>query len=122
GIDSVQFTTTATVESNTGLYIIQPFAEPFDINDAADLALMDAYDYVFAHGILTIEKMPVTITPHDTAFVYGAKIGITNFNYDFDTTDVDASRRQALADSMTLIYETPIAEGVAFVDGKTSFN
>ncbi len=75
GLDSMQFSTTATSLSNVGLYGIIPMIDTMNVNDSANVV----YKYVVHPGILTINQMPLTIIPRDTTLIYGDKISGIQF-------------------------------------------
>ena len=86
GLENLQFTTSATSTSIAGkTYYIQPV----DITAELDPLLLDLYDYHFEPGDLTIEKLPLTITPNDLTVTYGDKIEGITFHYSFDSTNMD---------------------------------
>ncbi|MEZ5195706.1 MAG: S8 family serine peptidase [Bacteroidales bacterium] len=92
-IQSIQFEAVNVNElSNAGLWAITPDAndplnpasgiEPID---PVDLALLDRFNFVFVYGLLTIDKLDLTIKPQDTTFVYGELISGFNFDYIYNS-------------------------------------
>jgi hypothetical protein len=83
GLTTITFTTPATPLSNVGSYFIRP-SRVFVAGNAGDSILLSKYNYVFTDGILSVEKLPVTVTPRDTTLVYGQKVGDIHFTYRTD--------------------------------------
>ncbi|HKB45002.1 MAG TPA: T9SS type A sorting domain-containing protein, partial [Chitinophagaceae bacterium] len=83
GLSSLTLTTPATINSNVGTYIITP-SRIFDENSPADVAFLQKYNYTFTSGTLTIEKLPLKVTPEDKTITYGQYIGNVTFKYEFD--------------------------------------
>ena len=72
----------ATTYSDIGTYAIKVY-RTFNSNSATDVALTNQYAYVFKSGLITIDKMPITITPNDITATYGNYIGNVTFKYEF---------------------------------------
>lgn len=87
GLDSVQFTTAATVGIAVGSYSLTP-VRVFDAKKPADVGLLELYNYTFNPATITIEKLPVTITANNTTITYGEKIPDVQFSYQFDGTNI----------------------------------
>ncbi len=82
GLDQLTLSSTANndVNSNVGTYSIIP-SRVFSETDPTDIGLNELYNYSFVNGILTIEKLPVTVTARDTTVTYLQKIPDIQFNY-----------------------------------------
>jgi cytoskeletal protein CcmA (bactofilin family) len=90
---NVSFTTIATPTSNAGLYGIFPSrTTPLANNDP----LLAQYGFTFVSGTLTVEKMPLKITPQNKQIKYGEYPGNIVYNYEFT---------QSPANSATLLEE-----------------
>ena len=87
GLDNMTLTTPATANSDVGTYIITP-ARIFDQTNPADIALLKKYNYSFTPATLTIEKMPLKVTPLDKTITFGQYIGNVTFKYEFDNTNI----------------------------------
>jgi hypothetical protein len=87
GLDNMTLTTAATTNSNVGTYLITP-ARAFDIHNPRDSAFLVKYNYKFNTGTVTVEKMPLKVTPNDITTTYGQPIGNITFKYEFDQTNV----------------------------------
>jgi hypothetical protein len=87
GLTGLTLATLATPMSEVGQYFIHP-SRVFDSAgvDAPHLAL---YNYSFIDGILTVQKMPLTITPTTKTIVYGNSLGLIDYNYQFALTNID---------------------------------
>jgi hypothetical protein len=83
GLTNLSFSTNAQVGDNVGLYRIMA-SRTFDPSNAADAALLEKYNYDSLPGVLSIERLPVTVSPRDTTLVYGQAIGNIHFNYQVD--------------------------------------
>jgi hypothetical protein len=82
GLKNMTLTTPATTYSDVGTYIIT-----FNQNIPAD-SFLQKFNYTFTNGALTIEKMPLTVTPVNQTITYGQYINNVSFNYVFDHTNV----------------------------------
>jgi hypothetical protein len=87
GLQNMTITTPATANSDVGTYIVTP-SRIFDENNPADVALLQKYNYSFTNGTLTIEKLPLKVTPADKTITQGQYVGNVTFNYDFDHTNI----------------------------------
>ncbi|MEO5892054.1 MAG: MBG domain-containing protein, partial [Ferruginibacter sp.] len=87
GLSNLTFVTPATSNSNVGTYIITP-VRTFDPANPVDVGLQETYTYTFPTGNLTIEKMPLLVTPVDKTITYGQHVGQINFSYQFDQSNV----------------------------------
>ncbi|MEJ7586607.1 MAG: MBG domain-containing protein [Ferruginibacter sp.] len=87
GLASLSFVTQATSNSNVGTYIVTP-SRTFNPADSTDVGLLEQYTYLFGPGNLSIEKMPLLVTPVDKTINHGQHVGDITFNYAFDQTNV----------------------------------
>lgn len=88
--NNLVYLTNATAESNVGLYSINP-ARSTQLEHADPL--LATYDFTFVPGTLTIEKMPLKITPQSQTVRYGDYLNEVEFNYQFDgSLRVDATQ------------------------------
>jgi hypothetical protein len=77
GLTNVILKTDATTYSDVGTYLIR-----FENNIPAD-SFLTIYTYKFTNATLTVEKLPLKITPVDKNVTEGQYIGNVTFNYDF---------------------------------------
>lgn len=112
GLDDLAFSSPATSTSNVGIYFIQPYA------DVSDAGLQELYDYTFTSGLLTINKMPLVITPVDQTITYGDKIDGTTigFSYKYDTTKILPDEQAIFLSSLKTEYESAIVPQVALIN------
>ncbi len=87
GLTNITFITQATANSNVGTYLITP-SRPFNPADPTDVGLQEKYNYTFTPANLTIDKMPLKVTPVAKTVNYGDYIGPVSFTYDFDAANV----------------------------------
>jgi len=87
GLSGMTLTTAATTTSNVGTYVITP-SRTFDHNNPEDLAFLIKYNYQFNNGTVTINKMPLRVTPENKTITYGQHLGDVTFNYEFDPSNV----------------------------------
>ena len=80
GLNTLTLTTSAAKYSDVGTYAITP-SRIFNINDPADLALLKKYNYTFNRGFVTIDKLPIKVTPNDKTVVYGHVIDNISYKY-----------------------------------------
>jgi hypothetical protein len=81
GLDNMIISTSATASSDVGTYAINA---AFDPTDLPHDSLLQKYKYEFVPGLLTIEKLPLTITVQDITVQYGDLVPNIAFNYQFD--------------------------------------
>ncbi len=112
GLDDLTFTSPATNSSNVGIYFIQPTA------DVSDVGLQELYDYTFTNGLLTIQKMPLIITPVDKTVAYGDKIDGTtiDFTYQYDASNILETDQSSFLSSLQNEYKSSIVQQVALID------
>ncbi len=122
GLDSLFYTTPATSLSNTGIYFIRPAIPPFDPNDSADVGFSEEYNYTFNDGLLTINKLPLTITPTDTTLTYGQKIGSFNYKFAYPDSLFNDSDKAVFSDSLTRGYDSSISSQIAMADARVLVN
>ncbi|HEX2847033.1 MAG TPA: S8 family serine peptidase [Chitinophagaceae bacterium] len=117
GLTGLTLSTLATPASDVGQYFIRP-AKTFD-STGVDAPYLALYDYTFTDGILTVQKMPLTITPADKTIIYGNSPGIISNNYLFPTANID--NVAAFTDSINKYYKTFTPDNVlAVVNGFAS--
>jgi hypothetical protein len=87
GLLNIQYTTTATENSNVEIYSVTP-SRIIDPNDPQEAGRQELYTYTFVPGALNIRKLQVTVVPLDKDVVYGQDIGFVQFNYEFDSTNM----------------------------------
>ncbi|AFD07434.1 MBG domain-containing protein [Solitalea canadensis] len=117
GLDSITYNTPATSTSNVNNYIVIP-QRIFDLNNPVDAGFTELYTYTFENGVLSIEKMPLTITARDTTLTYGEKIGDISYTYQLpDSINLDDSID--LLDSIYTFHHNQLATDViGLVNGK----
>ena len=75
--------TIATRYSEVGTYPIKVF-RTFSNTNPDDLKLRDSFSYVFKSGLLTINKLPITVTPNDKTIVSGRPVGNITYTYKYE--------------------------------------
>src|SRR5258706_1108427 len=115
GLDSLTFNTPATSTSDVGIYFIQPVA------DVSDVGLQEIYDYTFTNGLLTINRMPLLITPVNMTVNYGDQINGTNFDftYQYDSSGIAPAERPAFLTNLQSEYKSAIILNVALINDHT---
>ncbi|MCO4292177.1 S8 family serine peptidase [Solitalea sp. MAHUQ-68] len=125
GLDSIVFTTPATSTSNVNNYILKA-SRTFNPDIPADAGFTELYNYNFIDGFISIQKMPLTVTPRDTTLTYGEKVGDIHFNYQFDPSVV-LDDPEALMDTVLNYHQEQLANdyiglinsrAVAIVNGR----
>ena len=86
GLANVVCSTLAVPSSNVGLYYIRP-QKQFD-STGADATFLAQYHYVFEDGTLSVQKMPLHITPADQTITFGHALTNVNYNYQFNQSNV----------------------------------
>jgi hypothetical protein len=94
--------TNATTYSDVGTYSIKVY-RTFDKNNPTDVDLINQYRYVFRSGLITINKMPLKVTPNDITATYGNHIGDITFKYEF--TSDQPTNPTALKDTAKKYHE-----------------
>lgn len=122
GLDSIQFSTPANSLSNVNSYIIRPSIGLLNQSEPIDIALLESNNYIFTTGVLSIKRLPLRISPRDTTFIYGSRIGDFAFNYEYDDTAIALNDRNAFSLSLTEAYYENLADAVALVDAKAIVN
>ena len=84
GLTNISYQTPADPFSQVDFYFIRP-SRIFNPANAADAILLTKYNYVFEDGTLTVQKLPVTVTPLDTTLLYGQQLGNIQFSYEYDS-------------------------------------
>jgi len=110
GLQQITYTTPATSMSGVAPYIITP-SRVFNPANTTDAALLAKYNYVFQPGVLTVQRLPVTVSPRDTTIVYGQKVGNIHFDYNFDLT-VALDSAAKLLNIVTSSHQSLLANNV----------
>jgi hypothetical protein len=86
GLTDVTYSTNATNTSDIGLYFRRGHSAVTDLSNPQSLALSAIFNYQFVDGVLTIERMPIMVTPNDMTLVYGDAINGKDiqFTYVYD--------------------------------------
>lgn len=117
GLTGLTITSLATSFSDVGQYAIHP-SKTFD-STGADAPFLAVYDYKFTDGILTVQKMPLTITPADRTVVYGNMPGPITYDYQYPSSNID--NVAAFSDSINKFYKTFLPDNaLAVINGFTS--
>ncbi|HSB92146.1 MAG TPA: S8 family serine peptidase [Flavitalea sp.] len=112
GIDTLYYETTATSLSDVGVYIIKP------VIVLLDSAYNELFTYQKNTNQLFNEKLPLTITPMDTAITYGDPVPKFRYKYDYPDALISPADKAAFLNNLNQDYTTPISSGFVFVDGK----
>jgi hypothetical protein len=119
-LDTVIYSTPATSNSNVGIYFIKP---SFKLLSNADSAIFERYEYIFNNGLLSNNKMPLLITPRDTAFTYGDRISGFNFSYNYGDSLIPPSERSAFLSTLKDLHAATLNNNVtALVDARKIIN
>ncbi len=122
GLDDMQVTTPANSQSDIGVYLIRASMDPLDPLIAEDEALLEQFDYIFTDGILTVNKLPIVITPRDTTLSYGDKIRNLHFNYVYDDSGIDPGERNDFYNDIRSLHESTLDTAIAFIDDQVSIS
>jgi len=113
GLGNILFETPATPTSNVGNYFIRPYRN-FDPANPADAELLSKYEYVFVNGLLTVERLPVTVVARDTTLFYGQKLG--NFHYDYQLdASLNITNLAALTNQISTAHQDLLAQDVVAI-------
>ena len=120
GLNNLVYTTPATSSSVVAQYGITPSLAPAD--NEIQQTLRDGYNWKFTAGYLTVNKMPLKITPKNKTFVYGQKITGIDFNYsiaaNIDPATLQIQNPDSLQQSLNLAYTSAILPDLfALVNG-----
>jgi hypothetical protein len=142
-ISGLTFVTTANANSDAGQYIIEPVLSPGLFADTqfeeVDHAITEKYILEIVNGSLTIEKLPLKITPVDVEMVYGEALPGESFEflYEFGDPDIEIenpdliltnaeqehtsalTNNVALVRGIALVNGIPVVRGIALVNGVT---
>lgn len=110
GLDNISYLTNATPYSFVGVKFIRP-SRIFNPAIPADATLLAKYNYVFEDGVLTVEKLDVTVTPVSDTMYYGDPVGTIQFNYQFDTS-LNFANASDLLDTIALTHNGQLANNV----------
>ena len=87
GLSKLTLTTAANTNSDVGTYLIT-ISGNLNPSDPVDSIFLAKYHYKFNTGIVTINKMPLKVTPGNQIIQYGQYPGKVIFNYDYDRSKV----------------------------------
>lgn len=126
GLDNIQYALPlgTNSRSDVGIYFINPSAGPFDIG------LLELYTYTFNTtannnpGLLTIQKMPLVITPTDLTVNYGDRIDgrEIEYSYVYDATNIALGDQADFLSDLRDLYEPSLVQQVALIDDRDVFN
>ncbi|MDQ6815189.1 MAG: T9SS type A sorting domain-containing protein, partial [Bacteroidota bacterium] len=94
-LDNISYATNANLNDGVNNYYIQPL-NPLAL--PLDQSLLNAYNYEFVNGVLSIQKMPLTITPNNKTIKYGEYAGDVTFNYQFNQANMSATQISSMLD------------------------
>jgi len=75
--------TIADTYTNVGTYSIKVYRQ-FSSANAQDRDLTNQYRYFFRNGLLTINKLPITVKPDDKTIVSGHAVGNITYTYKYE--------------------------------------
>jgi len=117
GLTGLTYTTLANSMSEVGQYFIHP-SKTFD-STGASAPYLALYNYTFVDGTLTVQKMPLTITPVNKTVTYGNTLGVIDYNYQFTNTNID--NVSAYMDSIEKYHKAYTPDNaLAVINGFTS--
>ncbi len=106
-LDNLDYSTPATSTSDVGIYFIRPTQHtPLDLTNPTDKGLTELYNFIFNDGLLTINRMPLLITPNDTTLTYGQKVGNFAFNYSYPDANIADADKAAFLNSIKSIHQS----------------
>jgi hypothetical protein len=118
GLDNgrIQYTTPANSLSDATNYnIIPSLNPPITTTDP----LNELYQYSFGNGALTVNKLPLTITPNDQTITYGDAVNNITFNYTVGSSNISAGDLTTIQSNLVLEHQSSvISNTVALVDTK----
>src|SRR5262249_29593418 len=117
----LQDSTPANSLSDATNFNIVPLVRPrFDTaHNLADKALFELYAYDSVNGKLTINRLPLTITPNNDTITYGDPVNVT-FNYTLGSANISAADASTIQNNLVLDHQGSMAPNtVALVDGKS---
>jgi hypothetical protein len=80
----IGFSTLATATSDVANYSVTPYRiVPLDPTNSTDAAILSNYSFLYLSGTLTIQKLPVKITPLNQTVTYGEFVGGIKYSYNF---------------------------------------
>ena len=122
GLTQIQYQTPATSTSNVGIYYIRPSTAPLNPADPFDAGLLEQYTYEFTDGLLTIEKLPLTITPRDTTLTYGDRVGGFAFDYQYNDSLITLPDNAVLLNAIHSDHQASLTNALGLVDGRAIVN
>ena len=110
--------------SNIGLYYRRAQSSVTDLSIPASQELAQLYNYQFVDGVLTINRMPITIAPRDTTLTYGQamKGRDMKFNYTFDASAVPVNEQSAFLDSIKTTHLATMSNAVLLINTRQAVN
>ncbi len=116
-LDNLAFNTIATAASSAGLYGIFPGRTTPLANDDP---LLTQYSFTFESATLTIEKMPLKITPGNLQLKYGEYPANITYGYELDPS---ASNSQTLIEEVKALHKKYLADnGLVVINGFNNQN
>ncbi|MEO6455558.1 MAG: MBG domain-containing protein, partial [Ginsengibacter sp.] len=117
-LDNLTYTTPANTASNVSPYIIHP-VDPLNPAVPADAAILDQYTFEFQDGTLSVQKLPLKISPKDTMLIYGQQIHGINFNYQLDPL-ANIQNPDSLINTLELYHGASVLDSLfALLNGGT---
>jgi subtilase family protein/type IX secretion system substrate protein/MBG domain-containing protein len=116
-LDDLTLVTNASTFSSPRAYGISVArTTPLDANDS----LLSKYEFEFDPGTLTVERMPLKITPFNKTLKYGDDISGITYSYEFDTSGVVSPH---LLEEVKSLYKKSLVEnGLIVVNGFNTQN
>jgi hypothetical protein len=124
GLTNIKYQTLAHAFSNVGLYQVTPYMYALNPGVAEELYLIDHFNYIFEDGLLTIQKMPIVITPRDTTVTYGSPVfGLElNFDYNYNDANIADSVKFDFLQEVRGIHYSFKTDEIAYADGMADSN
>ena len=124
GLTDITFSSNAVSTSDIGLYYRRGASAVTDLSNPLSLTLSELYNYQFIDGVLTIDRMPIMVTPQDVTLVYGQSINgkQMQFNYAYDASNIDPLDQVNFLDSLETEHQSTMSSSVVLVDGKQAVN
>ncbi len=117
GLTGIVYETAAASGSDVGLYGVKP--------KVADLSagLTELYTYEFAtDSRITIEQLPITITPVQQDIVYGQTIQPITFTYVYDDSKFNEEDKAPFLAKIKAQHEQYLVQDLAFIDTRNLVN
>jgi hypothetical protein len=111
GLDKIVYSTTAVASSPVYTY---PINASLNLDAVADSQLIAENVYQFSSaGVLTVNRLPVKITPQDKTLSYGDELGVVSYNYEFDQSDL--ADPTGMMDAVKSIHKNYLADNALAV-------